>query len=85
MDRLPGFSVAIDQMEPPTMLILLIIVILILLGGGGYYGRRAGWGPRGYGLGLVLTVLIIVLLVWTLNEALMPPLPMPAGTPSIIK
>jgi hypothetical protein len=67
------------------MIILLLIVILILLGGGGFYGRRAGWGPRGYGLGLVLTVLIIIALVWALNEATMPPLPMPAGTPSIIK
>ena len=38
------------------MLVLLLIVLLVLaLGGGGYYGRRAGWGPRGYGLGLVLT------------------------------
>jgi hypothetical protein len=64
-------------------LLLIILVVLLLGGGGGYFGRRAGWGPRGYGLGLVLMVLIIILLVWLLNEALMPPLPMPAGTPSI--
>jgi hypothetical protein len=80
-----GFSVAIGNGGPTDMIILLLIVILILLGGGGFYGRRAGWGPRGYGLGLVLTVLIIIALVWALNEATMPPLPMPAGTPSIIK
>lgn len=67
------------------LVLLIIIVLLLLLGGGGYYGRRAGWGPRGYGLGLVLTVLIIIALVWALNEALMPPVPMPAGTPSIIR
>jgi hypothetical protein len=65
--------------------ILIIIVLVLLLGGGGMYGRRAGWGARGYGLGLVLTILIIIALIWALNEALMPPLPMPAGTPSIMK
>jgi hypothetical protein len=68
------------------MLVLLLIVLLVLaLGGGGYYGRRAGWGPRGYGLGLVLTVLIVVALVWVLNEALTPPVPMPAGAPPITR
>ncbi|MDB5643064.1 MAG: hypothetical protein JWN07_2381 [Hyphomicrobiales bacterium] len=67
------------------VLVLIILIVLIMLGGGGFYGRRAGWGPRGYGLGLVLTVLIIIALVWALNEVLMPPLPMPAGTPSIIR
>jgi hypothetical protein len=67
------------------LLVLVIVIVLVLLLGGGTYGRRAGWGPRGYGLGLVLTILIIVALVWSLNELLMPPLPMPAGTPSIMK
>lgn len=67
------------------LLTLVIVVVLILLLGGGLYGRRAGWGARGYGLGLVLTVLIVIALVWSLNELLMPPLPMPAGTPSIMK
>lgn len=67
------------------LLTLVVVVVLILLLGGGFYGRRAGWGTRGYGLGLVLTVLIVIALVWSLNELLMPPLPMPAGTPSIIK
>lgn len=67
------------------MIVLVILVLVILLGGGGAYGRRAGWGPRGYGLGLVLTVLIVIALIWAFNELLMPPLPMPAGTPSIIR
>jgi hypothetical protein len=66
------------------LLILLIIVVLLLFGGGGLYGRRAGWGPRGFG-GLLVTVLIVVLLIWVVNELIMPPLPMPAGTPSIIR
>jgi hypothetical protein len=67
------------------LLVIIIVVVLVLLLGGGTYGRRAGWGPRGYGLGLLLTVLIIIALVWSLNELLMPPLPIPAGTPSIIR
>jgi hypothetical protein len=67
------------------LILLVIIVVLLVLGGGGFYGRRAGWGPRGYGLGLVLTVLIIIALIWALNEVLMPPVPMPAGTPSIMR
>jgi hypothetical protein len=66
------------------LLILLIIVILLLFGGGGFHGRRAGWGPRGFG-GLLVGALIVILLVWVVNELIMPPLPMPAGTPSIIK
>lgn len=65
--------------------ILLIIVVLLLFGGGGgYYGRRAGWGRRGFG-GLLLTALILVLLIWVVNELIMPPLPMPEGVPSIIR
>lgn len=67
------------------LLVVIILVLVLLLGGGGFYGRRAGWGPRGYGLGLVLTILIVIALVWALNEALMPPLPMPGGAPSIIR
>jgi hypothetical protein len=66
------------------LLILLIIIVLLLLGGGGSYGQRAGWGPRGFG-GLLITVLIVVLLIWVVNELTMPPLPMPAGVPSIIR
>jgi hypothetical protein len=66
------------------LLILLIIVVLLLFGGGGFYGHRAGWGPRGFG-GLLVSVLIVVLLIWIVNELIMPPLPMPAGAPSIIR
>lgn len=66
-------------------IILIILVLVLLLGGGGVYGRRAGWGARGYGLGLVLTILIVIALLWALNEALMPPVPMPAGAPSIMR
>ena len=33
-------------------MLLLIVIILVLLFGGGFYGRRSGWGPRGFG-GLV--------------------------------
>ena len=29
--------------------------------------------------------LLVILLVWVLNELLMPPLPMPPGVPSIIR
>lgn len=65
-------------------MLLLVVIILLLLFGGGFYGRRSGWGPRGFG-GLVLTVLLIILLVWVANELLMPPLPMPAGVPPIIR
>jgi hypothetical protein len=64
--------------------ILLIIIVLLLFGGGGFYGQRAGWGPRGFG-GLLVTVLIVVLLIWIVNELIMPPLPMPEGAPSIIR
>jgi hypothetical protein len=75
----------ISEVTPMLPVLLIVIVLILLLGGGGAYGRRAGWGPRGYGLGLVLTILIILALVWSLNELLLPPLPMPAGTPSIMK
>jgi hypothetical protein len=64
------------------LLLLLIIVVLLIFGGGCLYGRRADWGPRGFG-GLLVTVLIIVLLIWVVNELIMPPLRMPAGAPSI--
>lgn len=69
-----------------AMLTLLLIIVILLLfgGGGGYCGRRAGWGPRGVG-GLVVTVLIVILLIWVVNELLMPPIPMPEGVPSIIR
>ena len=78
------------------MLTLLVVILLVLLvSGGGFYGRRAGWGsagflgrsnfgPRGL-LGIILLVLIVILAIWVLNELLMPPLPMPAGVPSISK
>ena len=66
------------------LFILLIIVVLLLFGGGGFYGRRTGWGPRGF-VSLLVTVLIVVLLIWFINELIMPPLPMPAGAPSIIR
>jgi len=65
-------------------ILLIVIVVLLLGGGGGFYGRRAGWGQRGFG-GLLVTVLIVVLLIWAVNELMMPPLPMPAGAPSIIR
>jgi hypothetical protein len=65
--------------------ILLLIVILLLLGGGtGYYRRRATWGPRGF-VGILLAVLLVLLLVWAVNELIMPPLPMPAEAPSITR
>lgn len=67
------------------LLVLIILVVLLVGGGGGFYGRRAGWGPRNYGLGLVLMILIIILLVWAVNEVTMAPVPMPAGTPSIMR
>ena len=68
------------------LLILLIILILLVFGGGGgYYGRRAGWGARGYGTGLIVTILIVVLLVWVVNAIIEPPIPIPAGVPSIIQ
>ena len=66
------------------MTLVLLIILILLLGGGGAYGRNAGWGPRGFG-GLLVTVLIVVLLVWAVNELIMPQPPMPAGVPSIIR
>lgn len=66
------------------LLILMIIVVLLLFGGGGFYGRRAGWGPREFG-GLLFTVLMVILLIWVVNELIMPPLPMPVGAPSIMR
>jgi hypothetical protein len=65
-----------------SVILLIILVLLLFGGGGGYYGRRAGWGPRGFG-GLLFTVLIVILLIWAVNELTMPP--MPAGVPSIIR
>lgn len=47
-------------------LLLIIIVLPLVGGGGGYYGRRAGWGPRGFG-GLLVTALIVVSLIWVVN------------------
>lgn len=67
------------------LMILIVLVLVLLLGGGGVYGRCAGWGGRGYALGLVLTILIVIALIWALNEALLPPIPMPAGAPSIMR
>jgi len=64
--------------------LLILILVIFLVSGGGFYGRRANWGPRGF-LGLVMLVLVVILAVWVLNELLMPPLPMPAGVPSISK
>jgi hypothetical protein len=66
------------------LLIVLILFALLLFGGGGFYGRRTGWGPRGFG-GLLVLILVVILLIWFVNELIMPPLPMPAGTPSIIR
>ena len=66
------------------VLLLILVIILLLVGGGGYYGRRLSWSPRGFA-GLLVTVLIVVILVWALNDVLMPPVPMPAGVPSISK
>jgi hypothetical protein len=75
---------ATGDAEAMLTLLLIIIVLLLFGGGGGYYGRQAGWGPRGFG-GLLVTVLIVVLLIWVVNELIMPPLPMPQGVPSIIR
>lgn len=66
------------------VLVLIIVVLLLLAGGGGFYGRRAGWGVQRF-LGLLVAVLVVILLIWVVNELLMPPLPMPQGVPSIIK
>jgi hypothetical protein len=63
-------------------LVLLIVIVLLLFGGGGFHGRRAGWGPRGF-YGLLVTALAVVLLIWVVNELIMPPLPMPEGVPDI--
>lgn len=65
-------------------LLLVILIVLLLLGGGGVYGRRAGWGQREF-VRLLIAVLIVILLVWTINELTMPPLPMPEGAPSIMR
>ena len=67
------------------LIVLVILVVLLLAGGGGFYGRRAGWGSSQYGLGLVLLVLLVIALIWAVNEATMPPVPMPAGTPAITR
>lgn len=48
-----------------TPSILLIVVVLVLLfgwGGGGYYGRSY-YGPRGYGIGWII---VVVLVIWLL-------------------
>jgi hypothetical protein len=66
------------------LLLLLLIVVLLLFGGGGYYGRRVGWGPRGFG-GSLVTVLLVILLIWAVNELIIPQPPMPEGAPSIIR
>jgi hypothetical protein len=67
------------------MLVLLILIgVLLLFGGIGFHGRGAGWEPRAFG-GLILALLMIILLIWVVNELLMPPLPMPVGAPSIIR
>lgn len=66
------------------MLLIIILVVLLLAGGGGFYGRRAGWGQRGW-VGLAVMVLVAILVLWLLNELLLPPLPMPKGTPSIVQ
>jgi hypothetical protein len=65
-------------------LLLIILLVVLLLGGGGFYGRRAGWRPRNY-TGLLVTILLIVLLVWVVNELLLPTPPIPAGTPPITR
>ena len=66
------------------LLLLLILVVLLLFGGGGIYGRRAGWGPRNF-VGLLVTVLLVILLIWVVNELIIPQPPMPEGVPSIIR
>ncbi|MGO9392939.1 DUF3309 family protein [Rhodoblastus sp.] len=65
-------------------LLLVILVLLLLFGGGGFYGRRAGWGPRGFG-SLLAAVLLVILLVWIVDELTMPQPPMPASAPSITR
>ena len=66
------------------LLLVAILVVLLLFGGGGFYGRRAGWGPRNF-VGLLVTVLLVILLIWVVNALIMPPVPMPQGVPSIIR
>ncbi len=66
------------------MSLLVLILLVLLLFGGGFYGRRAGWGPRNF-VGLLVTVLLVILLIWVVNELIMPPVPMPQGVPSIIR
>jgi hypothetical protein len=65
-------------------MLLLIVILVVLLLSGGFYGRRAGWAPRNFA-GLLVTVLLVILLIWIVNELIMPPLPMPQGVPSIIR
>jgi hypothetical protein len=64
--------------------LLVVILVVLLVTGGGAYGRRANWGPRGF-VGLLLLVLIVILAIWAINEALMPPLPMLDNPPAISK
>jgi|GEM_PF-4490944 len=66
------------------MLLILILIVILLLSGGGFYGRRSGWGPRGFG-GLLFAVLVVILLVWVVNELIMPPLPISPGVAPIIR
>jgi hypothetical protein len=79
----PGV-VELKTRSAEMLVLVLILLVLLLFGGGGFYGRRAGWGPRNF-VGLLVTVLLVILLIWIVNELMMPPLPMPQGVPSIIK
>lgn len=59
------------------MSIILIIVVLLLVfgGGGGWYGYRSGWygpartGPGIHPISIIWIILVIVLIVWLVEEA----------------